>query len=229
MRHDFRTEFLVCLELSQDVNYVVGRSPSMEGAREVARKARTIFPDDKVYITKEMVLRQDIQQLSVKSSKSPAKSPTISHQKVAANPEPKTDKCKCGKKEGQCVGSLGCQCNPIAKCKKADKWELNPVDEVDSNDDELEDFEVEENLEFEDDEDTENDDNEEYESNPEELEEEELEEELEGDEDYQSNPDEDDIDDDEDDMDEDDINEDEDEDEDDTFGEESEDDDEDQN
>jgi len=191
MRHDFRTEFLVCLDLSQDVNYVVGRSPSMEGAREVARKARTIFPDDKVYITKEMVLRQDLQQLKTASPKRPI----ISQKKIAANPEPKTDKCKCGKKEGQCVGSLGCQCNPIAKCKKADKWESNPIDDSDlnsnSDEDELEDFEVEEDLEFED-EDEDGGDNEDgdetdgYESNPEEQEE--LEESDEG---YQPNPDED--------------------------------------
>lgn len=207
MRHDFKTEFLVCLDLSQDVNYVVGRAPTMEGARDLARKARTIFPGDKVYITKEMVLRQSL-------SKS---SPSISRPKVAANPEPKTNKCKCGKKAGQCVGSLGCQCNPIAMCKKADKWDTNPI-EVDSDesdeDDELENFDVEEDFEFEDDEESEDG---EYADNPEELEEEALEEEYETneadeadeadeddgeDEDYQDNPDEDDDEDDEDDEDE---------------------------
>lgn len=215
MRHDFKTEFLVCLDLSQDVNYVVGRSPNMEGARDIARKARNIFPDDKVYITKEMVLRQSLGQLS------PAGRITPLRQKVAANPEPKTNKCKCGKKEGQCVGSLGCQCNPIAMCKKADKWETNPISEsLEDDDDEMDDFAVEEDIEFEDDEESEDD--EEYASNPEELEEEDLEEEYETnpdeedeededdedgdedeDEDYQNNPDDDDDDDNDDDDDDD--------------------------
>jgi len=205
MRHDFKTEFLVCLDLSQDVNYVVGRAPNMEGARDLARKARTIFPDDKVYITKEMVLRQSLGQLS----------PSVFRQKVvAANPETKigvkSTKCKCGKRAGQCVGRLGCQCNPIAMCKKADKWETNPLDDGpgdldesdnDDDDDEMEDFDVEEDFEFEDDEESEDG---EYVNNPEELEEEDLEEEYEtnpdeaddeddgDDEDYQDNPDEDD-------------------------------------
>lgn len=179
MRHNFKTEFLVCLDLSQDVNYVVGRAPTMEGARELTKLAKSVFPDDKVYITKEMVLQQNLKQITSAAAK-----PRL----VAANPEIKmvssTTKCKCGKKAGQCVGSLNCQCNPIATCKKADKWVSNPIEDDSDDEDDVDDLDLEEDFEYEEDGD-EADEEVDYASNPEEIDEEEFEE------DYRDNPDED--------------------------------------
>jgi len=161
----------------------------MEGARKLAKIAKTLFPEDKVYLTKEMVLRQNINTTRLANTKTAAKNPSI-------------DKCKCGKRGGQCVGSLSCECNPIALCKRADKWSSNPLDdelslptpakkvknsvspaETDEFEEDLELDDMDDGIEFEDDEYQSNpDDEEDYEDEEEDEENDEFEDDFEDDE-----------------------------------------------
>jgi len=130
MRDGFIPHYLVCLDFDPDMNYVISRHSVLEEARDSVRNVRRRFPNYDVYLTQEMVLRQNPQI---------ANSLVDMGLEYSYNPK---KKCGCGKSYGKCVGDLSCRCNPIDECKRVDDRNKNALgdSEIDSEDD-FEDYE----------------------------------------------------------------------------------------
>ena len=111
---EFKSVYLVCMERQEDVNYVLARSFSMRKADELGATAKSMWPDEKIYISIEKVAVSDpLGHLQLETS-----SPSIKKNS--------TDVCICGKNPGGCIGSLSCKCSAIASCKRV--TDENPLD-----------------------------------------------------------------------------------------------------
>jgi len=117
----FKTLYIVCIDLQDDINYVVARNPSLRKARKIAKKVENEWPEHEVYISLEKIpVLNPLGQnnlanigLEYEYSKSSYKNPL--------------DRCICGAGYGECVGNLSCKCNPVAKCKNVT---TNPYDSL---------------------------------------------------------------------------------------------------
>ena len=100
--------FLVCEDHGDDINYVVARIPSSSepldedwklAISEVERNKKQ-YPKSSFYITVEKVPVDRFESYG----------------------------CLCEKGTGECVGDLGCQCSPLASCKRVDQESHNPME-----------------------------------------------------------------------------------------------------
>ena len=110
---EFKSNYLVCMERQEDVNFVVARSYSMKKAEELAAVAKKHWPEEEIYISIEKVAVNDpLKHLQLETTNST---------KGVRN-----QVCICGKNIGGCIGSLSCKCSAIASCKQV--TEDNPLD-----------------------------------------------------------------------------------------------------
>jgi len=110
---EFKSNYLVCIERKEDVNYVVARSYSMKKAEELATVAKSYWPNEEIYISIEKVAVNDpLQHLQLESSNNLKRN--------------QNQICICGKNIGGCIGNLSCKCSAIASCKQV--TEENPLD-----------------------------------------------------------------------------------------------------
>lgn len=104
MRPHFETNYLVCVDHGDDINYVLYRTTDIDDARTAAKNLRTQWPGQEIYLTVEKVA------ISGKAKKIAEKNPV---------------ECKCGYGPGRCVGFLSCTCGNLDVCKRVDRG--NPM------------------------------------------------------------------------------------------------------
>jgi len=110
MELEFKSVFLVCLDMQDDINHVLARSYSMKKADELANIAKQYWKN--IYITVEkMAVNNPLKNLQLEETITVKKS---------------TDVCICGKNPGGCIGSLSCKCSAISSCKRVTSE--NPLD-----------------------------------------------------------------------------------------------------
>ena len=127
MDKKFKSIYLVCIDHHNDTNYVLARNPSLRKAREAAQQAKEDFPDKDIYITMEKVLKQNEDN-------------KLGKLYYSANPG--SNKCLCGRRKGGCVSDLSCRCSAISLCKQMDAEEDPYLAISNSQDDDLEEVEI---------------------------------------------------------------------------------------
>lgn len=97
MLEKFRSVYLVCVDMGDDINHVLARNSSLKKARKIAEIAEKKY-DSPIYITMEKITTSNLIKEDSDYSKS-------------------ISRCICGSNQGGCVGNLNCKCNALAKCK----------------------------------------------------------------------------------------------------------------